>query len=340
MFQEPTDEKIASSAATKLDARAQTTRSAIRRQPTVRPHRRELISARESDTDLHIAGLEAELERLRRSRVRQRSRRPRGSEHRERERDAPSDWDGLLVRAENPDTALPRVRNESNLRWSMGSISPRGMLSPPQSSGSGSQEPALTPGFAPARGPYTEDMPTPPPESWEGSYPPLRRVGRARQWYEVGRPGERINGLGDRRRSPGPEEEEETWANLLTTMEDGSAPTSFNSDRARPSQLTTSFGEIGQADDTCDLDLAPGITEEDVRAIREHHRRTEPDGPVMTGERGLREHTARRGERRFRRTELGMFQSILERMQRREEIPDDWWAAVGLTPDVVRSGQS
>jgi len=55
----------------------------------------------------------------------------------------------------------------------------------------------------------------------------------------------------------------------------------------------------------------------------------------MTGEEGLRQHQTRR----YRRAELGMFQSILERMQRREDVPDEWWAAVGLTPDVVRGAQ-
>ena len=228
------------------------------------------------------------------------------------------------------------------------------MLSPPSSSGSGRNVPDgpleapgnLTPGFAPALGLYRssprpdEDIPTPPPETWEATYPPLRRVGHLSP-----RPVSRVDGLGDRRRSPSPEvNEEETWANLLTTMEDGSttAATSFASDtnnRSRSSQNTaTSFGEIGQIDESCDLDLPSGITEDDVRHIREQHRqirRSEPDGPIMTGERGLREHETRI----YRRRELGMFQNIMERMQRREEVPDDWWAAVGLTPDVIRGAQ-
>ncbi len=265
----------------------------------------------------------------------------------------------VSTRAPSPVRRLPRPTRESNLRFEVGqsrSVSPRRLrlMSPPSSSGSGRnvpdgpllEEPGnLTPGFAPARGPYhhrldEDEMPTPPPETWEASYPPLRRVGRLSP-----RPASRLDGLGDRRRSPSPENEEETWANLLTTMDDGSTTTatSFTSDsntRSRSSQNTaTSFGEIGQIDDSCDLDLPSGITEEDVRHIREQHRRTqrdEPDGPVMTGEEGLRQHQTRR----YRRAELGMFQSILERMQRREEVPDEWWAAVGLTSDVVRGAQA
>jgi hypothetical protein len=131
-------------------------------------------------------------------------------------------------------------------------------------------------------------------------------------------------------------------------MDDGSTTTatSFASDsntRSRNSQNTTatSFGEIGQLDDSCEPDLPPGITEEDARIIRDQHRHIdrdgEPDGPLMTGERGLREHQLRN---RMRRGELGIFRNILDRMQRREEVPDEWWAAIGLTPDVVRGAQA
>lgn len=370
MFREP-DENVAEEAAAKLDRAAATQRSAIRRQPTIRPlrhdpdaQRRQLRvteqrqrdrSERPSErddaqhTDLHIAQLEAELERLRQIRVRQRFRSNRLSRPVLRDamdlmrqsREMFGDEDENDTRAPSPVRRLPRPVRESNLRFEVESspmMSPRRwrMMSPPSSSGSGRNvdgpldEPRnLTLGFAPASGPYTEDdMPTPPPESWEASYPPLSRVGRASPRYS------RVDGLGDRRRSPGPDEEEETWANLLTTMEHGSTATSFDSEinRSRASQnAATSFGEIGQLDDSCDLDLAPGITEDDARAIREHHRSVRPDGPVMTGERGLREHQSRR----LRRGELGRFQSILERMQRREDIPDEMWAAVGLTPDVV-----
>ena len=254
---------------------------------------------------------------------------------------------------------LPRVARESNLRFEVnsrnGSVSPprRGMVTPPLSSGSGDREQRdglldepdnLTPGFAPARGPRgqrQDDIPTPPPETWEASYPPLRRVGH----ISPRRP--RVDGLGDRRRSVSPEGEEETWVNMLTTMDDRrttSQDTSFASSngRARESQnTTTSFGEIGHVDDGCDLDLPSGITESDVAEIRAQHRRlrrTEPDGPIMTGEQGLRQHRQRhRGLRvgdRDRSNTVGIevFQNILERMQRQEEVPDEWWAAVGMTP--------
>ena len=401
MFREP-DEVIAEEAAAKLDRAAATQRSAIRRQATVRPGRQarerrreversadrynerrhdpqmelmELTSGRDHarHADLHIAQLEAELERLRNIRLRQRMRPDQSSRASLRDaadlmrqsRDMFGDDEGnvnVSTRAPSPVRRLPRPTRESNLRFEVGqsrSVSPRRlrMLSPPSSSGSGRHLPHgplledpgnLTPGFAPALGPFRDshredEIPTPPPETWEGSYPPLRRVGHLSP-----RPVSRVDGLGDRRRSPSPENEEETWANLLTTMDDGSttAATSFASDyntRSRSSQnTTTSFGEIGQVDDSCDLDLPLGITEADVHHIRQMHRRmqrNEPDGPVMTGEQGLREHQREQQTRRYRRAELGMFQSILARMQRREDVPDEWWAAVGLTPDVVRGAQ-
>lgn len=259
--------------------------------------------------------------------------------------------------------------------------------------------PPLTQGFAPARA--TQDEPdgptdgpaeatritnengrpgleTPPPEAWENSYPPLRRVP-----HMSPRPLPRntVDGLGDRHRSPTPSDvhEEETWNTILSTMEHehraSSASTSFatelldtsrsSSHRSSSTQNTSvSFGEIGvSADDTCDP--PPGITEEDVRQIRERHRRTA--GRVMPTQRHILESRAarnRRGdetsisiladdsplsilldearearlsqERQRRRDELFMIQAIAERQQSHEGIPDEWWALAGLPPGLGR----
>ncbi|KAJ9607726.1 hypothetical protein H2200_007804 [Cladophialophora chaetospira] len=193
---------------------------------------------------------------------------------------------------------------------------------------------------------------TPPPEPLEASYPPLRRVNHFSP-QPMGGSGYRVDGLGDRMRSPSPANDEpieENWANLLNTMEPGrsSTATSFMSSRSdsrngsnRSSQattMTTSFGEIG-ADDTCDLDLPSGITEDDVREIRARHGRLrrEPVSQLPRPDDLVHEALQRdlsRGNERI--LELEVFGVILERMQRREEIPDEWWAAVGLSPDVVR----
>lgn len=237
------------------------------------------------------------------------------------------------------------------------------LLSPPSSSGGGQtlpdgpsppdESPTLTAGFAPAW--YDEDQQrsldlTPPPETWESSLPPLNRWARRPEHP----PHRSIDGLGDRHRSPSPDlnAEEETWANLLTTLEPGrsSTATSFASNgdpgsRSRNSQSTmaTSFGEIG-ADDGCDLDLPSGITEEIAREIREQHRSRdrqhrrngEPDGPIMTGEQGLRMHEARVRQAREAREgsrQIQMIQQIMERYGSREDVPDDWWTIVGWDDD-------
>ncbi|RMZ75037.1 hypothetical protein DV737_g5501, partial [Chaetothyriales sp. CBS 132003] len=359
MFQEP-DDVIAEDAASKLDRAAAQQRSTIRRQATVRPgryqhsereRRAERRRAEERSSDLHyVAQIETEPERLRSIRVRQHNRMDRGyGSFREamdllrhgRERSGDVEENETATRASSPVRRLPRPMRESGLRFEVsaprsgsGSVSPHRLrlLSPPSSSEDSRN----------VRDGQLEEIPTPPPESWESSYPPLRRVGRLSP-----RPA-RVDGLGDRRRSPSPDAEEETWVTMLTTMDDtrsNSAATSFASSvgRSRSSQNTfTSFGEIGQADDGCDLDLPSGITEDDVREIREEHRRErrrQPDGPLSTAEaparQGLRQHEQglrQHEQRRTRRVELGLFQDILERMQRREEIPDEWWAAVGLTP--------
>lgn len=230
----------------------------------------------------------------------------------------------------------------------------------------GSENATLTPGFAPAQGPFRDGMDithranaalrvvddlmdTPPPEGLEASYPPLRRVNHMSP-RPLGTSTPRIDGLGDRLLSPSPSpdaHEEENWSNLQATMEPGrsSTATSFMSSRSdsqtvsnRSSQTTaTSFGEIG-GDDTCDLDLPSGITEEDVREIRARHGRLR-NHPLLPDRLASRQSVlGHLGGGNERVLELEVFGVILDRMQRREEIPDEWWAAVGLSPDVVRGG--
>jgi hypothetical protein len=209
----------------------------------------------------------------------------------------------------------------------------------------------------PSRIPVDGPIDTPPTESASSSYPSLSRVNHSspRPLHESTTA---TDGLGDRVRSPsiGPEEPvEENWATLLNTMDSGrsSATTSFMSSRSdsrtgsnRSSQattLTTSFGEIAP-DDSCDLDLPSGITEDDVREIRAQHGRLRPtsithptrneDIMHQALQRPLHRDTPTGSHDRM--LELEVFGVILERMQRREDIPDEWWAAVGLSPDVVR----
>ena len=158
-------------------------------------------------------------------------------------------------------------------------IPPDGSLLP-----AGSVE--LTPGFAPAQGAYRDtdrasnevinatvnseannrgDSPwveTPPPETWEASYPPLRRVGHLSPRYD---------GLGDRQRSPGSSvgdsnAEEDTWETLLTTMEEDenqpSVESSFTSavasaSTSRRSESRSRSGRSSQTTATSLGDLEP-----------------------------------------------------------------------------------
>lgn len=189
----------------------------------------------------------------------------------------------------------------------------------------------------------TSDTPadTPPAETWEASYPPLRRVGHLSP-----RPRSSYDGLGDRRRSMSPSSlasagsmvNEDHWETLLTTINDDplhyqssfdSAHSNSEPDSNRSTQTAaTSFGEIGSIDDTCDLDLPQGITEDDVREIRERHR----------GSRSQAQPTTRRMPRRSEQTssglesegEMAMFQNLLTHFSRRNDISDEWWAAAGL----------
>lgn len=240
----------------------------------------------------------------------------------------------------------------------------------------GSETASLTPGFAPAHGPFrnhaqpvddrfsrTSDasalpsMPaSPTPDTpvldmmQQPPYPPLRRVSHLSP-RPSGTPRPRVDGLGDRIRSPSPisdGHEEENWASLLTTIQPGrsSNATSFMSSRSdsqsdsnRSSQAATtatSFGEIG-GDDTCDLDLPFGITEDDVRNIRARHGRLRPRDPFRSSMERMHQNLNRDLDRsEHQMHELTLFSNILVRMQRREEITDDMWAEVGLSPDVVR----
>ena len=281
-------------------------------------------------------------------------------------------------------------------------LSPDGLLSV-------SRGTALTPNFAPARGhhnnaprspegrarveaqdepPSDDDLPaleTPPPEDWDSSTTVPHGQGAVTRPRRT-----RIDGLGDRRRSfsqNSSSAEDDTWETLLTTMdEDNPASTTQNSFSStasyshRSSQTAaTSFGEIGQLDDTCDLDLPQGITEDDARTLRARHENyralrlrggatndTDRDHPSTIASsrhprfRELREAVWRHNrsaldetpdlllehERRNLPTELQRrmdhledrtvvlngFQDILERMQRREEVPRELWASVGLRP--------
>ena len=243
----------------------------------------------------------------------------------------------------------------------------------------------LTPNFAPARRPYQPPPPppfrgmsrvivehgmpgdeltnleSPPSEEYDSSYPPLRRMGRRSPRPQRLLSG-RFDGLGDRTRSLSPHSndsrEEDTWETLLTTIDSNDTASttqnSFDSTRSesvtrsnRSSQTTaTSFGEIGQIDDVCELDLPHGITEEDARELRARYQRRElarqldriemldpRPGPMS------RYHEDDAGSdiiSRHREVNSAVepLRSIWRRLHRREDVPQELWMAAGVSPVV------
>ena len=235
---------------------------------------------------------------------------------------------------------------------------------------------ALTPGFAPARGPYQpplmaidrlsgfsargemQHLETPPPEEYEGLYPPLRRVSRASPRVE-NMSSRRFQNFEDRLRSLSPRSSsssEDMWETLLTTMDSSDSAsttqTSFASNRSESATrsngssqtTTTSFGEIGQVDEACELDLPRGITAEDVRHLRAQHHHAAHVGNSTDRMRHLlydREDRSRRDLGR-RDPTLGPLHTIHNRLQRRQEVPDELWVAAGVTPvlrDQLRNSE-
>ena len=266
---------------------------------------------------------------------------------------------------------------------------------------------SLTPLFAPAQGlyrdsaSYAEDIThavvdrlidpgedlqnseTPPTDSWDSSYPPLRRVGHLSP--RPHHPG--YDGLGDRQRSLSPpvsdsSVEEDTWETLLTTMEEdehrpsaessftsaiASASTSRRSDSASRSGLSSqttvdSLRDLEHRVDgpPCDPDDAigsrpdPNLVDTSAsrvgRAMWEAHAMMGRSSRAMGELRRLqritnedREFSASGAEERLRdienramdtEAELAHMQSFIERMTRREDIPDEWWAAAGLSRTI------
>ena len=230
------------------------------------------------------------------------------------------------------------------------------------------QSAELTPGFAPARGPYQppamstarqsrrsarDEMPhleTSPREDLTALYPRLRRVSHISPRPE-NMSSRRFEDFEDRLRSLSPRSSsssEDMWETLLTTMDSSDSAsttqTSFASNRSESATrsngssqtTTTSFGEIGQVDEACELDLPRGITAEDVRHLRAQHHHARHS--IMEDPMDRTRYVSYGPEDRPRR-DLGRRDPTLEplhtihnRLQRRQEVPDELWVAAGVTP--------
>lgn len=230
------------------------------------------------------------------------------------------------------------------------------------------------PSFAPLDGPRDDDTaaPNPPLSQRAGLRSANRGSGQSREPV--------VDGLGDRERSLGPDDENDAWDTLLTTITpDANLPsanssfasgiTSSTAERPRvrvsrspvtssqtlPSSLDSSATTVPMVLDPypeylnpCDYpSSSDGDTESDseanYRALyrrsrdrlhRSHHHLGSTMGsqpPIPTISVSFTHATAN--------PELQRMQAILNRLSRREDVPDDWWAAAGLPRTMSRRAQ-
>ncbi|MCJ1473056.1 hypothetical protein MMC13_001705 [Lambiella insularis] len=206
-------------------------------------------------------------------------------------------------------------------------------------------------------------------EGYEHGLPPLRR-NRHRVAQDSPnniasrRMIDHADGLGDRRRSFSPEEN--TWETLLTTITpDDRLPTpssSFVSATASASSLSSNSGRsaatfltlpssrsetINTASNVCDdptdsesSDTDDGFT---VAGIPPPH--DDPPSPnpnrysaniraAARASQEINEHFARLRRRTDQEIEYQRMQALMDRMDRQEPIPDEWWATAGLSRSV------
>jgi hypothetical protein len=199
--------------------------------------------------------------------------------------------------------------------------------------------------------------------------PPLRRMGRRIADIEARRlrgRAARLDGLGDRDRSLSPDGDG-AWETMLTTLTPDpqlpSAGSSFASVSAATSasstsdsqgtSLTTMSGNHNQSahvnaviENVCDIledsDSSSVMSntevdeEEDIYELQDDYDagdrlwRSYADVVASRADRVARHHGATDSD------DLGRMQHIVRRLARREDIPDEWWAEVGLSRNFLR----
>ncbi|KAJ5081517.1 hypothetical protein NUU61_009781 [Penicillium alfredii] len=180
-----------------------------------------------------------------------------------------------------------------------------------------------------------------------------------------------VDGLGDRQRSLSPDGERETdaWETLLSTITpDATLPstdTSFNSNTASATDtsrtgnstnssqtLPSSLGSsrpISMALDPYPDHLHPCdfSSSDDEDAPVNYHRMLGPTGMPPSHRRSPGPHSTMSSHPPIPTIsfslsdsssdpDLQQMQAILDRLARREDIPDDWWAAAGLSRTITR----
>ena len=203
--------------------------------------------------------------------------------------------------------------------------------------------------------------------------PPLRR-NRHRDAYVTATeyvprtPYGPTDGLGDRRRSFSPEES--TWETLLTTITpderlpsaqssftSATAPTSSLSSNSASSSATISTAPSSRSepqntqpthicDESTDSECSDSDDDYSMTAQETGHRTPALFDPNQTSATSFQERWVRAGwdlhhetERARRRSdrdlEFQQVHAILDRMDRDEPVPDEWWAAAGLSRNLA-----
>ncbi|KAI9738446.1 MAG: hypothetical protein M1818_005343 [Claussenomyces sp. TS43310] len=186
--------------------------------------------------------------------------------------------------------------------------------------------------------------------------PPLRRFGpstayMAQQRRDPHLNTTRLDGLGDRIRSPS-WEGDGTWDTLLTTLTPDPQPPTAASSFASTSVSTsttmnpeTSGTPLTSFDDDLTLENACDIVE-DIVGLFSDGSDTEAemeDEIYESNDRSYADVVSSRRRRLARRNggtdipeSLGGMQRIIRRLAGREDIPDEWWAEVGLSRSLRR----
>ena len=258
--------------------------------------------------------------------------------------------------------------------------------------GNTNASPSLTPNFAPALAYHTSASSTPSDSGLR--LPPLRERYNSDRASNTSFPPEIpdyrfnntqtrptrdpvVDGLGDRQRSPSPDEERETvvWETLLSTITpDATLPstnTSFTSTSAAVPDISRNprprssvnltqpmtagtarahFGldpypdQLNPCDFSSDDEEPPSTFQEFMgRASRypDHHSTMSSHPPihpipasVLAASDARRQNSSLSD--RHQNDDLQHMQVILDRLARREDIPDDWWAAAGLARTLDR----
>lgn len=180
-----------------------------------------------------------------------------------------------------------------------------------------------------------------------------------------------IDGLGDRQRSPSPDGRDDAWETLLTTITpDANLPstdTSFSSntpsatDAPRngtsqrsatsfptlPSSLGSAFSSNLALDPYPDHLNPCDFSSDDEDTPVNYHRVLTPSGLQMPLRRSPGLHSTISGHSPIptisfsfsdpsNESDIHQMQAILDRLARREDIPDDWWAGAGLSRNMGR----